>query len=222
MDNLYLLVILLVSSFLSTYLICFEKVLWVWLTVSSFRCVIEAHNKLRVLVCRRSTNCSVTFVCNSCEHKCFQDGPQAGQTVPHVHVHILPRKGGDFENNDEIYDVVSSRSRFVLSNIFSVLFSLIVSACEWITIYQWSPEVCDQFEITQINLSSGVVCFIEICHRSILWVPIFLNTLWFGASIVQIDEKEKQLAEKLNLDKERKDRTFEDMAAEAAQLRALF
>jgi hypothetical protein len=40
--------------------------------------------------------------------------------VPHVHVHILPRKGGDFENNDEIYDVVSSPSHFVLSNIFSV------------------------------------------------------------------------------------------------------
>lgn len=37
----------------------------------------------------------------------LQDGPQAGQTVPHVHVHILPRKGSDFANNDEIYDVVS-------------------------------------------------------------------------------------------------------------------
>lgn len=39
----------------------------------------------------------------------FQDGAQAGQTVPHVHVHILPRKSGDFENNDEVYDVVRSR-----------------------------------------------------------------------------------------------------------------
>jgi bis(5'-adenosyl)-triphosphatase len=37
----------------------------------------------------------------------IQDGPQAGQTVPHVHIHILPRKGGDFEKNDEIYDAVS-------------------------------------------------------------------------------------------------------------------
>ncbi|KAK4408758.1 Bifunctional bis(5'-adenosyl)-triphosphatase/adenylylsulfatase FHIT [Sesamum angolense] len=34
----------------------------------------------------------------------IQDGPKAGQTVPHVHIHILPRKSGDFENNDEIYE----------------------------------------------------------------------------------------------------------------------
>jgi bis(5'-adenosyl)-triphosphatase len=26
--------------------------------------------------------------------------------VPHVHVHILPRKAGDFPNNDEIYDKI--------------------------------------------------------------------------------------------------------------------
>jgi hypothetical protein len=26
----------------------------------------------------------------------------AGQTVPHVHVHVLPRKAGDFEKNDEV------------------------------------------------------------------------------------------------------------------------
>ncbi|CAK9193678.1 unnamed protein product [Sphagnum troendelagicum] len=38
----------------------------------------------------------------------IQDGPKAGQTVPHVHVHILARKDGDFENNDEIYDVLLS------------------------------------------------------------------------------------------------------------------
>jgi bis(5'-adenosyl)-triphosphatase len=33
-----------------------------------------------------------------------QDGRAAGQSVPHVHVHILPRKQGDFELNDDIYD----------------------------------------------------------------------------------------------------------------------
>lgn len=35
-----------------------------------------------------------------------QDGPQAGQAVAHVHIHLIPRKKGDFEKNDEIYDAV--------------------------------------------------------------------------------------------------------------------
>ncbi|OMO80861.1 Histidine triad (HIT) protein [Corchorus capsularis] len=69
------------------------------------------------------------------------DGPQAGQTVPHVHVHILPRKDGDFEKNDDIYDA--------------------------------------------------------------------------------IDVKEKELKAKLDLDKERKDRSMEEMAQEAAEYRSL-
>lgn len=34
----------------------------------------------------------------------IQDGPDAGQTVPHVHIHVLPRKPGDFKKNDEVYD----------------------------------------------------------------------------------------------------------------------
>ncbi|KAI5679836.1 hypothetical protein M9H77_01063 [Catharanthus roseus] len=70
------------------------------------------------------------------------DGPEAGQTVAHVHIHILPRKSGDFEKNDEIYDA--------------------------------------------------------------------------------IDEKENELKQKLDLDKERKDRSLDEMAEEAAEYRKLF
>lgn len=32
-----------------------------------------------------------------------QDGQHAGQSVKHVHCHIMPRKQGDFQYNDEIY-----------------------------------------------------------------------------------------------------------------------
>ena len=34
----------------------------------------------------------------------IQDGEHAGQSVPHLHVHILPRKKGDFEPNDIVYE----------------------------------------------------------------------------------------------------------------------
>ncbi|XP_042030566.1 bifunctional bis(5'-adenosyl)-triphosphatase/adenylylsulfatase FHIT-like [Salvia splendens] len=95
-----------------------------WLTAQKIGRQLESYHKAS----------SLTLV--------IQDGPQAGQTVPHVHIHILPRKGGDFEKNDEIYDA--------------------------------------------------------------------------------IDAKEKELKEKLDLDKERKDRSMEEMAEEADQYRKLF
>lgn len=41
----------------------------------------------------------------------IQDGSAAGQTVPHVHFHILPRKYGDFERNDMVYDEIDRWNR---------------------------------------------------------------------------------------------------------------
>ena len=40
-----------------------------------------------------------------------QDGRDAGQTVEHVHVHLIPRKKGDFDKNDDVYERVSSKYR---------------------------------------------------------------------------------------------------------------
>ena len=41
----------------------------------------------------------------------IQDGAAAGQTVEHVHVHILPRHVGDFANNDDIYDKLQTHDK---------------------------------------------------------------------------------------------------------------
>ncbi|GJJ68852.1 bis(5'-adenosyl)-triphosphatase [Entomortierella parvispora] len=45
-----------------------------------------------------------------------QDGPAAGQTVPHCHVHVIPRRLGDFENNDDIYDEIARSTAELLTN----------------------------------------------------------------------------------------------------------
>ncbi|ELR22818.1 ATPaselike protein [Acanthamoeba castellanii str. Neff] len=34
----------------------------------------------------------------------IQDGAAAGQTVSHVHIHVIPRRRGDFARNDEVYE----------------------------------------------------------------------------------------------------------------------
>ncbi|PGH29339.1 bis(5'-adenosyl)-triphosphatase, partial [[Emmonsia] crescens] len=42
----------------------------------------------------------------------IQDGPEAGQTVPHVHAHIIPRRKADLEHrggSDAIYEMMEGR-----------------------------------------------------------------------------------------------------------------
>ncbi|XP_071370044.1 bis(5'-adenosyl)-triphosphatase-like, partial [Centroberyx affinis] len=52
----------------------------------------------------------------------MQDGPEAGQTVKHVHVHVLPRKAGDFERNDSVYDEVRRGVFGMFRGVFREIF----------------------------------------------------------------------------------------------------
>ncbi|XP_019420000.1 PREDICTED: bifunctional bis(5'-adenosyl)-triphosphatase/adenylylsulfatase FHIT-like isoform X1 [Lupinus angustifolius] len=39
----------------------------------------------------------------------IQDGPQAGQTVPHVHIHVIPCRNADYAKNDDNYDEINEK-----------------------------------------------------------------------------------------------------------------
>ncbi|KAF9966518.1 hypothetical protein BGZ70_002066 [Mortierella alpina] len=39
----------------------------------------------------------------------------AGQTVPHCHVHVIPRRLGDYKDNDDIYDDITRNTTELLT-----------------------------------------------------------------------------------------------------------
>lgn len=41
----------------------------------------------------------------------IQNGVLAGQSIPHVHVHILPRRPGDFADNDDVYQELQTHDK---------------------------------------------------------------------------------------------------------------
>ncbi|XP_047322972.1 bifunctional bis(5'-adenosyl)-triphosphatase/adenylylsulfatase FHIT-like [Impatiens glandulifera] len=70
-----------------------EEIIDLWLSAKKVGKMLEDYHKTT----------SLTFT--------IQDGPEAGQSVPHVHIHILPRKVGDFERNDDVYDAIDKEEK---------------------------------------------------------------------------------------------------------------
>lgn len=49
--------------------------------------------------------------------------------MAHVHIHVLPRKVGDFERNDDIYDLVSHKTILIVFQHFHSFVSLLFFIC---------------------------------------------------------------------------------------------
>lgn len=68
-----------------------EEVCDLWTTVHHVGPILERH-----------------FGCEAM-NLAIQDGRASGQSVPHVHVHILPRKTGDFRRTDDVYGELAAQ-----------------------------------------------------------------------------------------------------------------
>ncbi|KAI1314351.1 hypothetical protein EDD11_002252 [Mortierella claussenii] len=65
--------------------------------------IFQSAQRIGKVVERQYGGSSLTIAC--------QDGPDAGQSVPHCHVHVIPRRLGDFVNNDDIYDEIARNTK---------------------------------------------------------------------------------------------------------------
>ncbi|EGC28284.1 hypothetical protein DICPUDRAFT_160396 [Dictyostelium purpureum] len=70
-----------------------DEITDLWVSAQKISSIIETHFK----------GDSLTYA--------IQDGKSAGQTVEHVHIHIIPRRPKDFEENDQIYTEIEKADR---------------------------------------------------------------------------------------------------------------
>lgn len=82
-----------------------EEVADLFATVHRVAPVLERHYGCSAMNIAIQVRCSYQgiIVAVNVEYVC-QDGADAGQSVPHVHIHLLPRRKGDFERNDEVHE----------------------------------------------------------------------------------------------------------------------
>lgn len=82
------------------------------------------------------TVCKVQRMCDqfhrtSSSTVTVQDGEHAGQTVRHVHCHIMPRRPGDFQHNDDIYVELNRNDAIDTTKEARSLTEMAIEACDY-------------------------------------------------------------------------------------------
>lgn len=77
-------------------LVCPKRVIKTYSELSIKEVIDFSETVSHITLIFRTNNISEASLCN------IQDGAAAGQCVPHLHMHILPRREGDFTNEQII------------------------------------------------------------------------------------------------------------------------
>ena len=100
-----------------------------------YKCCFHSFN-IEILVYCVDSMITAQFVSRILEDKysassmffTIQDGKDAGQTVSHVHMHVMPRFKKDFPNNDDIYTKVT-QMKYTLAMLFVSYIFFFVYVC---------------------------------------------------------------------------------------------
>lgn len=138
--------------------------------------------------------------------------------MPHVHIHVLPRRPGDFEKNDEIYDELD-RAEAHLPRCVCWL-------C--VRLHCLLPHVVCLMVCCQPTLRQHKRVFLQRANHVRMLPACLLVVALSAVDGARLSERlqegkgEGGSDNKLDLDKDRVVRTRQEMAAEAAELRKLF